>query len=123
MPHAGREVKTVAVDINGPSPCPSYNPVAAPIAKSLEKPRNPAAPSLHLVAARRTAVVNVDVVARRVLAEFEEMPGMALTVRQASRLFGLEESVCRTVLDALIDLAYLRETRAGVVTLGARVAA
>jgi hypothetical protein len=68
-------------------------------------------------------VVNVDVVARRVLAEFEEMPGMALTIRQASRLFGLEESVCRTVLDALIDLAYLREIRAGVVTLGSRVAA
>jgi hypothetical protein len=68
-------------------------------------------------------VVKVDIVARRVLAEFEEMPGMALTVRQASRLFGLEEAVCRTVLDALIDLAYLRETRAGVVTLGSRVAA
>jgi hypothetical protein len=68
-------------------------------------------------------VVNVDVAARRVLAEFEEMPGMALTVRQASRLFGLEERFCRTVLDALIDLAYLRETRAGVVTLGTRVAA
>jgi hypothetical protein len=68
-------------------------------------------------------VVNVDVVARRVLAEFEEMPGMALTVRQAARLFGLEEHLCRTVLDALIDLAYLRETRAGVVALGSRVAA
>jgi hypothetical protein len=57
------------------------------------------------------------------LAEFEEMPGMALTVRQASRLFGLDEAACRAVLDALIDLAYLRETRAGVVTLGSRVAA
>jgi hypothetical protein len=68
-------------------------------------------------------VANVDVVARRVLAEFEEMPGMALTVRQASRLFGLEEKVCRRVLDALIDMAYLREIRAGVITLGSRVAA
>lgn len=68
-------------------------------------------------------MANVDVVARRVLAEFEEMPGMALTVRQASRLFGLEEKDCRRVLDALIDRAYLRETRAGVVTLGTRVAA
>ncbi len=67
--------------------------------------------------------MHVDVVARRVLAEFEEMPGMALTVRQASRLFGLEEAVCRRIIDALIDLAYLRETRAGVITLGSRVAA
>src|SRR5580700_8506807 len=32
--------------------------------------------------------MNVAAVARRVLAEFEEMPGMALTYRQASRLFG-----------------------------------
>jgi hypothetical protein len=68
-------------------------------------------------------VLNVDVIARRVLAEFEEMPGMALTVRQASRLFGLEENVCRMVIDALLDMAYLRETRAGAVTLGTRVAA
>jgi hypothetical protein len=68
-------------------------------------------------------VANVDVVARRVLAEFEEMPGMALTVRQASRLFGLDEKVCGRVLDALIDMAYLREIRAGVVTIGTRVAA
>jgi hypothetical protein len=68
-------------------------------------------------------VLNVDVLARRVLAEFEEMPGMALTPRQASRLFGLEESVCRVVIDALIDMAYLRETRRGAVTLGTRVAA
>ena len=58
-------------------------------------------------------LLKVDVVARRVLAEFEEMPGMALTVRQASRLFGLEENVCQVVIDALIDMAYLRETRAG----------
>jgi DNA-binding IclR family transcriptional regulator len=68
-------------------------------------------------------VVNVDTVARRVLAEFEEMPGMALTLQQASRLFGLEETMCRLVLDVLVDLAYLRQTRAGAVTLGTRVAA
>ena len=36
-------------------------------------------------------IMNVEAVARRVLAEFEEMPGMTLTLPQASRLFGLEE--------------------------------
>jgi hypothetical protein len=64
-----------------------------------------------------------DAVARRVLAEFEEMPGLTLTVRQAARLFGLDAEQARIVLDALIDSAYLRETRAGAVTRGARVAA
>jgi hypothetical protein len=67
--------------------------------------------------------MNVATVARRVLAEFQEMPGMALTPRQASKLFGLEQEVCRMVLDMLVDAAYLRETVAGQITLGERLAA
>lgn len=64
--------------------------------------------------------MNVATVAQRVLAEFEEMPGMALTRRQASKFFGLEQDVCRLVLDMLIDAAYLRETVAGRITRGER---
>jgi hypothetical protein len=67
--------------------------------------------------------MNVATVAGRVLAEFREMPGMALTPRQASKLFGLEQEVCRLVLDMLVDAAYLRETVAGQITLGERLAA
>jgi hypothetical protein len=67
--------------------------------------------------------MSFDSVARRVLAEFEEMPGLTLTVRQAARLFGLDAEHCRVVLDALVDAAYLRETRGGAVTRGDRVAA
>ena len=67
--------------------------------------------------------MNVEAVARRVLAEFEEMPGLTLTLRQAARLFGLDQHTCRVVLDTLVDSAYLRETSAGAVRLGDRVAA
>jgi hypothetical protein len=67
--------------------------------------------------------MNEDTVARRILAEFEEMPGLMLTVPQAARLFGVDEARCRLVIDALVDLAYLRQTRAGAVALGQRVAA
>jgi hypothetical protein len=67
--------------------------------------------------------MNIGSVARRVLSEFEEMPGMALTLRQAARLFNLDQEVCREVLDALVDSAYLRLTRDGAITLGRRVAA
>jgi hypothetical protein len=67
--------------------------------------------------------MNIETVARRVLSEFEEMPGMTLTLRQASLLFGLDQDFCRVVLDTLIDAAYLRRTRGGAVTLGERVAA
>ncbi len=67
--------------------------------------------------------MDVMAVARRVLAEFEEMPGLALTPRQASRLFGLTDDACRIVLDVLVDSAYLRQTGSGKVALGNRVAA
>jgi len=67
--------------------------------------------------------MNVMIVAKRVLSEFEEMPGMRLSLPQASRLFGLSEDSCRAVLDLLVDAAYLRQTPCGKVTLGDRVAA
>jgi hypothetical protein len=67
--------------------------------------------------------MNVAAAARRVLAEFQEMPGMTLTPRQASKLFGLEQDVCRRVLDMLVDASYLRETVTGQITLGNRLAA
>jgi hypothetical protein len=67
--------------------------------------------------------MNVDAIARRVLAEFEEMPGLRLTLEQASRLFGLDGATCQIVLDVLVDSAYLRETATGAVVLGERVAA
>jgi hypothetical protein len=60
--------------------------------------------------------MNVATAARRVLAEFHEMPGMTLTRRQASKFFGLEENVCGLVLDMLVDASYLRETVAGRIT-------
>lgn len=67
--------------------------------------------------------MNLESIRRRVLAEFEEMPGLTLTPHQASRLFGLDPDMCRMVLDSLVDLAYLRQTSSGAVTLGDRVAA
>lgn len=63
-----------------------------------------------------------DIVARRVLAEFDEMPGLMLTPKQAARLFGLDEGTCRDVIDALIDMAYLHESE-GTIRRGDRVAA
>ena len=43
----------------------------------------------------------------RVSAEFMEMPGLRLSCRQAQRLFGLDERVCRSVLDQLVRSAFL----------------
>lgn len=38
----------------------------------------------------------------RVCAEFAEMPGLSLTLAQASRLFQLDAARCERVLDALV---------------------
>jgi hypothetical protein len=51
----------------------------------------------------------------RIRAEFLEMPGLRLTVTQASRLWGLDEGSCRRVIDVLIGTSFLRWTKAGTV--------
>ena len=38
----------------------------------------------------------------RIRAEFDEMPGLRLTVPQAARLFNLEEAHCAQVLHGLV---------------------
>ena len=62
-------------------------------------------------AASRTALV------RRVLVEFEEMPGMQLTQAQANRLFGLRNDICTRVLTTLVNLARLRRDSNGAYVL------
>lgn len=60
--------------------------------------------------------MEVHMVTERVRAEFDEMPGMSLTVPQASRLFGLEEEVCQAVVDQLVSDDYLRRSESGAVS-------
>jgi hypothetical protein len=43
----------------------------------------------------------------RIRAEFMEMPGMRLTLRQVERLSGVGSSVCRLVLDDLVRAGFL----------------
>jgi hypothetical protein len=43
----------------------------------------------------------------RVQAEFREMPGLKLTLPQASRLFSIEPKRCERVLTALVHAGYL----------------
>jgi hypothetical protein len=43
----------------------------------------------------------------RVQAEFREMPGLKLTLPQASRLFSIEPTRCERVLGALVHAGHL----------------
>lgn len=44
----------------------------------------------------------------RVLGEYREMPGLALTLDQARRLWGCEAATCRRVADWLVERQELR---------------
>jgi hypothetical protein len=51
----------------------------------------------------------------RIRGEFTEMPGLQLTMDQASRLWGLNETDCRYVIEMLVTSAFLRRTAAGTI--------
>lgn len=51
----------------------------------------------------------------RIRGEFTEMPGLQLTMDQASRLWGLNQADCRYVIDMLVKSAFLRRTATGTI--------
>ena len=53
-------------------------------------------------AARREALV------RRILAEFDDMPGMALSLKQAGRFLGVDDTACARILAGLTRDGALR---------------
>ena len=59
------------------------------------------------------ATVRFDELIVRVRGEYREMPGLSLTIPQAQRLWGLEDSTCRTLLERLVASRFLRRTRTG----------
>jgi hypothetical protein len=44
---------------------------------------------------------------QRLQGEFLEMPGLRLTIQQAERLCGIESTMCKAILDALVDVKFL----------------
>jgi hypothetical protein len=52
-----------------------------------------------------------DGVTERIRAEYLEMPGMSLRLEQVQRLCGLEQSICKKVLDSLVAVNFLYEIR------------
>ena len=49
----------------------------------------------------------------RITGEFHEMPGLRITLRQASRLWHLDPSTCETLLNTLVDTHVLFRTPHG----------
>ena len=49
----------------------------------------------------------------RVLGEYREMPGLALTIEQARRLWGCDAVTCQRIADVLVERHVLRWSREG----------
>ena len=60
--------------------------------------------------------MNVEKLVERIRAEFDEMPGMVLTMRQASKFFGVDQELMRSVTERLVASEHLRLTRGGEIT-------
>lgn len=60
-----------------------------------------------------SAPQRLDGIIRRVRGEYNEMPGLRLTVTQAQRLWGMDRIACDTVLSALVDVKFLRRNSDG----------
>jgi hypothetical protein len=48
-----------------------------------------------------------DDLVKRISAEYLEMPGLRLTLRQASRLWGLDEPTCTAAFETLLESKFL----------------
>lgn len=57
--------------------------------------------------------MSTDTLATRIRSEFNESPGMCLTLRQAARLWGITPEECARVVDRLVADDFLRWTRNG----------
>jgi predicted transcriptional regulator of viral defense system len=62
----------------------------------------------------RGARTNVSELILRIQSEYDEMPGLCLTSRQARRLWGIDRELCAFVLSGLLEQGFLRRTRDGL---------
>jgi len=61
--------------------------------------------------------IGIPVLAQRLKAMYQEMPGMRLSPADAARLGGLDPSVCREILEALADAHFLKRGPNGTFSL------
>jgi Fic family protein len=58
----------------------------------------------------RRDVVQRQALVRRLISEFDEMPGLRLSLAQASRLFGVSEAAAVRILTELTEVGMLQRT-------------
>ena len=56
----------------------------------------------------RRDLVRREAIVRRITAEFRDMPGLVLSIKQASRFLGVDEAACARILASLTQSGVLR---------------
>ena len=59
--------------------------------------------------------MDTEALMTRIKSEFNESPGMCLTLRQGARLWGIAPEECARIVDLLVLQEFLRWTRNGEV--------
>ena len=59
------------------------------------------------------AAHDLEHLSQQVRGEYLEMPGMSLTVDQATKMWGINRDICATLLDSLVDTGFLRRGQHG----------
>jgi hypothetical protein len=57
--------------------------------------------------------MDTETLVTRIKSEFNESPGMCLTLRQGARLWGIPPEECARIVDRLVQEDFLRWTRNG----------
>ena len=85
-------------------------PSGAPIVSLNEVRGRPIPMGLPAGTRERRDVAGREAIVRRIVSEFQDMPGLVLSVQQASRFLGVDVAACGRILEEL--------TRAGVLRRG-----
>ena len=61
--------------------------------------------------------IGIPLLAQRLKAMYQEMPGLHLSPADAARLGGLDPLICREILEALADVHFLKRGHDGTFSL------
>jgi hypothetical protein len=89
------------------------NPSGAPVPSLDDVKGRPLAMSLlppAIAKRERRDLVRREAVVRRIVAEFQDMPGLVLSLKQASRFLGVDQAACARILATLTQAGVLRRS-------------
>jgi hypothetical protein len=80
----------------------------APISSLNEVKGRPIPMALPNGVIERRDVLRREAIVRRIVSEFQDMPGLVLSLKQASRFLGVDEGACARIFDELTGAGVLR---------------